>query len=185
MKQEEFTLESHTNQPSSLLCGYRRAQPCCALPLTVLLRIPFFSGGNRNKRRATPRPQECIKHEAFPGFFWRSHRLHRHFKCNLKLWGLPEQEVTEEIISLPYPEVIQESLGDAAGVFEEAREPCEHFNNLQGRQVVRLLHVLHTRRQTFFFCKDKKLSMNCLYPLLKKRGLRKNHMLTYIWHGTG
>lgn len=65
----------------------------------------------------------------------------------------PEHEVTEESVTLAHPEIIQQGLRHAAGVFEEAGEASEHLNDLQRGQIIRLLHVLNTCGQTFLLWK--------------------------------
>lgn len=70
-----------------------------------------------------------------------------------KISAVPEHEVAEEGVTLAHSEIVQQGLRDVAGVFEETREPGEHLDDLQRGEVVRLLHVLNTRRQAFLLCR--------------------------------
>lgn len=65
---------------------------------------------------------------------------------------LPEHEITEEGVTLAHSEIIQQGLRHVTGVLEEAGQAGEHLHDLQRRQIVGLLHVLHTCAQAFLLC---------------------------------
>lgn len=68
---------------------------------------------------------------------------------------VPEHEIAEEGVALAHSEVVQQGLRHVAGVLEEAGEAGKHLHDLQRRQIVRLLHVLNARAQTFFLCRRR------------------------------
>lgn len=58
-------------------------------------------------------------------FFLKFSVICLHF---LKHFCLPEEKVTEEVVSLPYPKIIQQRLGYITGVFEKTRKSSKHLN---------------------------------------------------------